>query len=244
MNRARNSLERIGEAEAVIFDLDETLIDSQQGLKAAHREVADHLQKFLDEHHVTVERNTLEETIKHVDDEMNRIVKYNRDLWWQKVVDTLCPGKRFPPRYAEKITAEYWKAYDDASVPYPDTISTIEYLKRKDYKLGIITDDDGIVGRKRQKILNLSFKDFFDAIVVSGDEVTERKPSPVPFLMVADKLGTSPRQCVMVGDKPFTDIEGGKNAGMITILVVRRRWDASVEADYEITTLSELRTLL
>jgi FMN phosphatase YigB (HAD superfamily) len=48
----------------------------------------------------------------------------------------------------------------------------------------------------------------------------------------------------MVGDKPFADIEGGKNAGMITILVVRRRWDASVEADYEITTLSELRTLL
>lgn len=234
----------IQEAEAVIFDLDETLIDSQQALKAAHRKVADLLRRFLDDNNVAVDENTLDEAIKRVDDEMNRIVMYNRDLWWQKIVDRLCTSRNLSRLHASRITAEYWRAYDDASVPYLDTISTIEYLKEKGYRLGIITDDDGIVGRKRRKIMNLGFKDFFDAIVVSGDEVTERKPSPIPFLMVADKLGTSPHRCVMVGDKPFTDIEGGKNAGMITILVVRRRWDASVEADYEITTLSELRTLL
>jgi len=39
---------KIGEMEAVIFDLDETLIDAQQGLKASHRKVADLLQKFLE----------------------------------------------------------------------------------------------------------------------------------------------------------------------------------------------------
>ena len=48
----------------------------------------------------------------------------------------------------------------------------------------------------------------------------------------------------MVGDKPFSDIAGGKRGGMLTVLVVRRRWETTVEADYEVTTLSELRTLL
>jgi FMN phosphatase YigB (HAD superfamily) len=108
----------------------------------------------------------------------------------------------------------------------------------------MVTDDDGTVGFKRRRILNLSFKDFFDAVVVAGDEVAERKPSPLPFLLIADKLATSPHRCVMVGDKPFTDIKGGKSAGMITIHIERRKWVDSVEADYQVTALAELTTLL
>lgn len=235
---------KIGEVEAVIFDLDETLIDAQQGLRAAHRKVADLLQTFLNGHAAMVERRTLEKVIRRVDDEMNERVEYNRDLWWQEIVDELCPNVVLPDSYVKSITAEYWKEYGDACIPYPDTIDVLEYLKGEGYKLCVVTDDDGDVGRKRRRIFNLSIKDFFDVIIVSGDEIAERKPSPLPFLVAADKLETSPRGCVVVGDKPFTDIEGGRRAGMITILVVRRRWGTTIEADYEVTTLSELRTLL
>jgi putative hydrolase of the HAD superfamily len=235
---------KIGEVEAVIFDLDETLIDAQQGLKAAHERVADLLQKFLEEKNVTVERSTLEKAVEQVDDEMNRGSSYNRNLWWQKILDKIGSGKTLSEPHIERITTEYWKAYEDAGIPYPDTISTLEYLKKEEYRLGILTDDDGIVGFKRRRILSLSFKDFFDATIVAGDEISESKTSPLPFLLIADKLGTSPRRCVVVGDKPFTDIKGGKSAGMITVHVARRRWDSPVEADYQITTLSELRTLL
>lgn len=235
---------KIGEVEAVIFDLDETLIDAQQGLKAAHERVADLLQKFLEEKNVTVERSILEKAVEQVDDEMNRGSSYNRNLWWQKILDKIGSGKTLSEPHIERITAEYWKAYEDAGIPYPDTISTLEYLKKEGYRLGILTDDDGIVGFKRRRILSLSFKDFFDATIVAGDEISESKTSPLPFLLIADKLGTSPRRCVVVGDKPFTDIKGGKSAAMITVHVARRRWDSPVEADYQITTLSELRTLL
>jgi len=179
-----------------------------------------------------------------MDDEMNRKSLYDRNLWWQKILDETGSRMTLPKSYVEDITAEYWRAYENGAVPYPDTISTLEYLKKEGYKLGILTDDDGIVGLKRRRILNLSFKDFFDAAIVAGDEISESKTSPLPFLLIADKLGTSPRRCVVVGDKPFTDIKGGKSAGMITVHVARRRWDSPVEADYQVTTLSELRTLL
>ena len=235
---------KIGEIEAVIFDLDETLIDAQQGLNATHEKVADLLLRFLGEKGVSVDQSRLEEAIRRIDDEMNRLVQYDRDLWWQKAVDSFRSNIRLPEPLVKTITDEYWKAYECASVPYPDAIATLEYLRKEGYRLGIVTDDDGDVGRKRRRIRSLSFVDIFDTVIVSGDEVAERKPSPLPFLVAADKLGTSPRRCAVVGDKPFTDIEGGRKAGMTTILVVRRRWNSSVEADYEITTLSELKTLL
>lgn len=235
---------KIGDVEAAIFDLDETLIDAQRGLAAAHRKIGDLFEKFFEESKTTVERGKLGETVARLDNEMNRKVLYNRNVWWQKIVDQLVPGRRLPVCLVKRMTAEYWRAYEEESAPYPDAAATLEYLKNEGYKLGLVTDDDGIVGRKGRRISRLGLKEFFDACVVAGDETAERKPSPLPFLLVADRLEVSPRRCVMIGDKPFTDIEGGRRAGMVTILVVRRRWDAQAQADYEVTCLSELRTLL
>jgi len=235
---------KIGEIEAAIFDLDETLIDAQRGLTVAHEKVADLFEGFFAQNRKIIERSKLEETIRQLDDEMNRKVLYDRNTWWQKVADQLIPGKKLAVSLVRKMTAEYWKAYEEESLPYPDATSTLDYLKNEGYKLGLVTDDDGIVGRKGRRIFRFPLKDFFDVCVVAGDEIAERKPSPVPFLLVADKLQASPRRCVMIGDKPFTDIEGGRKAGMVTILVVHRRWNAPVQADYEVTCLSELRTLL
>ena len=235
---------RIGNIEAVIFDLDETLIDAQRGLKAAHERVADLLHRFLRENEKNIERREIDTIVRRMDDEFNRQIMYDRNLWWQKILEELGYNKTLPKPFIKGITSEYWKIYEEASVPYPDAISTLEYLRKETYKLGLLTDDDGTVGFKRQRILNLSFKDFFEATVVAGDEVAERKPSPLPFLLIADKLEASPCRCVMVGDKPFTDIRGGRSAGMITIHIQRRKWADSIEADYEVTSLAELRTFL
>lgn len=235
---------KIGDIEAAIFDLDETLIDAQSGLTAAHKKVADLFEKFFTESKLTVELSKIEDTIRQLDDEMNQRLLYNRNVWWQMLVDQLAPIRRLPTSLIRKMTTEYWNAYEEDSVPYPDAATTLEYLKDEGYKLGLVTDDDGTVGRKARRISRLPLKDFFDTYVVSGDETAEKKTSPLPFLLVADRLEVSPRKCVMIGDKPFTDIEGARKAGMQTILVVRRRWNTSIQADHEVTCLSELRTLL
>jgi uncharacterized protein len=45
------------------------------------------------------------------------------------------------------------------------------------------------------------------------------KPSPKGFLLGAERMHLLPSQVAMVGDQIFTDIYGGKKAGMKTILV-------------------------
>ncbi|HEX7080234.1 MAG TPA: HAD-IA family hydrolase [Gammaproteobacteria bacterium] len=52
--------------------------------------------------------------------------------------------------------------------------------------------------------------------VVSGDRLPQKKPDPAPLLLAAEELGASPSRCVYVGDAP-RDIEAGRAAGMATI---------------------------
>jgi phosphoglycolate phosphatase len=52
--------------------------------------------------------------------------------------------------------------------------------------------------------------------VVSGDRLPQRKPNPAPLLLAAEELGVAATRCVYVGDAP-RDVEAGKAAGMATI---------------------------
>jgi phosphoglycolate phosphatase len=61
-------------------------------------------------------------------------------------------------------------------------------------------------------------KHFF-AAVVTADDVEKRKPSPEGFLACAKHLGVEAERCVIVGDTR-TDIRAGKSAGMITVGVL------------------------
>lgn len=54
--------------------------------------------------------------------------------------------------------------------------------------------------------------------IVSGDRLEQQKPHPAPLLLAADELEVSPGRCVYVGDAP-RDIEAGRAAGMKTIAV-------------------------
>lgn len=235
---------KLEKVEAVIFDLDETLIDAQQGLQAAHNQVGETLQEFLSQKGARVEQGKLLEVIQKLDDDMNRELRYNRDLWWQQLVDQLAPHTNLTSNLIDRLSEEYWQTYEDAAVPYPDAVETLLYLSQKEYCLGLVSDTDGKIGHKAERMRRLDFYELFDVCIVSGDETAELKPSGIPFLLAADRLGVPPKACVVVGDKPFADIAGGKRADMITVLIVRRRWKTDIEADYEFTSLRELRTIL
>lgn len=52
--------------------------------------------------------------------------------------------------------------------------------------------------------------------VISGDRLPQKKPHPAPLLLAAEELGIDARRCVYVGDAP-RDIDAGRRAGMATI---------------------------
>lgn len=77
------------------------------------------------------------------------------------------------------------------------------------------------------------------------------KPEPLLYEMAMRRLGASPADCVMVGDRPDTDILGAQRLGMRTALVRTGRFppgeplpDGMANPDWDVESLTELDTLL
>jgi HAD superfamily hydrolase (TIGR01450 family) len=84
--------------------------------------------------------------------------------------------------------------------------------------------------------------------VASGVEpVIIGKPHPLLFEMALEQLGCAPEQCLMVGDRPDTDIAGAAALGMQTALVRTGRfgagepWPAGLcRATWDVENLNQL----
>lgn len=236
-----NSLQDV---KAVLFDFDETLIDAIEGLEAAHGAIAGKLCDYFSSEASGLSSKDISEKLSDFDDRMNFERRYDRDLWWPGFIDELGIRGDLSRSQIEGLTKIYWEAYAEAAGPYPSTSSTLKYLDEKGYVLGIVTDTDGSGIPKRERISRFDFSNFFDVIVVGGDDTPRSKPDPGPFELAASDLGMEPGECVMVGDKPFTDIRGAKSVGMRTILLKRRDWGVEENPDFTVESLDDLKELL
>ncbi|MFP4006332.1 MAG: HAD family hydrolase [Candidatus Hadarchaeia archaeon] len=234
---------RIKDVEAVIFDLDETLIDAKKGLSAAQRAVSKKIIKYFQEE-IALTEEEMTEKLSDFDDEMNRKTLYERDQWWPKFLKRLGIRKKPSQLQIEDLTDTYWKRYAQAANLYPGVKSTLKYLKDRGIKLGIITDTDGSKIPKRERIRPLEIFDLIDGIIIAGKETPEPKPHPEGYKKLISKLGSDAKNTVMVGDKPFTDIKGANSLGITTVLVNRRDWDSMEKPDYTVNSIAELKNLI
>ncbi len=119
---------------------------------------------------------------------------------------------------------------------YPDTISVLEECRRLGWKNHLLSNNYPEVPAMVEK---LGLSPYLDGITVSA-LVGKEKPSPELFAIARKEAGF-PEIAVMIGDNPKADIEGGKAAGMKTILVHRK---APVCADAACASLSEIPAIL
>ncbi|HNY22331.1 MAG TPA: HAD family hydrolase, partial [Treponemataceae bacterium] len=56
--------------------------------------------------------------------------------------------------------------------------------------------------------------------VIGSEETGALKPSPVPFLALANALGIPPSRILYVGNSPSSDVAGAKAVGMKTACIV------------------------
>lgn len=101
-------------------------------------------------------------------------------------------------------------------LPYLDEVLT--ELKKKGYKLGIITNT--VTSREehvRMALRKIDVEKYFDVIVTSVD-VGHEKPDERIFMTTLRKVRVKPKEAVMVGNRISADIVGGNRMGMKTIL--------------------------
>jgi len=215
--------------KAVVFDLDNTLFDSEQYFSGAFKSISEYLAK---------------KCRSNQSDIHDKLMK----LWNEKT-------SMYPHLFEELLNSlgleneleniiKIFNEYDGKLKPYQDVIPTLKELKKRNYKLGIVTD--GNVERQKRKIKSLGFADFFD-IIVFTKELNNPKPSEIPFQEVINKLEVSPQKSFYVGDNPLIDFEGAKKVGLKTIRILIGEFKGlprNEYIDYEINNLKELLNIV
>jgi len=64
-------------------------------------------------------------------------------------------------------------------------------------------------------IASLGWRDYFE-FLVCGDDLAEKKPSPMPLLYACERTGIAPECTIMIGDSCH-DIGAAKSAGIVSV---------------------------
>ncbi len=122
--------------------------------------------------------------------------------------------------------------------PFPHTDYVLLKLKSKGIKLAIVTDAPRLKAWLR--LMAMKIGNFFD-VVVTYEDTKQLKPSSLPFEAALNKLKLKPQECLMVGDLPHRDIEGAKKLGIKTCFAKYGNGTVkNSKADYEISDIKEL----
>jgi putative hydrolase of the HAD superfamily len=136
------------------------------------------------------------------------------------------------------MLAHYWSEYMQNCLASEDTLVTLQTLRERGQKLGVITN--GPVKLQQQKLDALGITRLFETIVISEAEAV-RKPDPAIFARALERCGVVCDEAVFVGDHPEIDIAGAHAAGMRPIWKYVPYWKLTVP---DVPVVKSLREIL
>ena len=206
--------------DGFIFDIDGTLTSTNQLIFDSFNYIA---KKYLNR--------------SFTDNEIISLFGPTEDV----ILKELC-GDRY-----EEARKDYYKFYSDnhsMAELYPGMKEILEYLKNKNYPLGIFTGK----GRAASMITlkELGVDHYFD-LIVTGDDVKNHKPSSEGILKYVNHFGLKKEKVLMIGDS-VSDVMASKEA---RIKVASALWDSyakekvqALESDFYFNSVEELREFL
>ncbi len=125
---------------------------------------------------------------------------------------------------------------------YPEAHEAVEILATRGYVLGLLSnaDEDFLQGALSRARLRFS-------VIQTSESLRAYKPHRSIFVAIAERLGLQSHEVLYVGDSPYADVAGARNAGM-PVAWVRREETAFPEhlpaPDVTISALTELADVL
>jgi N-acetyl-D-muramate 6-phosphate phosphatase len=178
-------------ADAVLFDLDGTLLDTAPDMIAALNQVR------------------VEQGFAPLDYALARTQVSHGSTGMMKLAFPELDGEAF-----ERLRAHFLSLYDQRiareTTPFPGFDRVLGRLEDEGMPWGIVTNKPAFLTDPLLRALNLDRR---AASVVSGDTLPQRKPHPAPLLHACAQIGLSPRRCVYVGDAE-RDVVSARAAGM------------------------------
>lgn len=213
---------------AVVWDLDGTLIDSALDLCRA-------LNKVLTE--AGFETLEVQSVRTMIGNGVPKLVERGFEAVGQQLSDADLEAivARFMALYSANPTAH--------TVLYPGVAETLEALAAAGVKQGLCTNKPEAVTRSILRQLNV---DQYFSAVVGGDTTDARKPDPKPLQLCIDTMGATVGSTIMIGDSAVD--AGSARALRVPIGLVAhgyRHTDlASIDADFVVEDIASVPEIL
>ena len=117
------------------------------------------------------------------------------------------PAQAAFERVYQGFLAHYADCTHELTELYPGVREALQFLTERSCSIGCITNKDERFTHPLLASLGLEFD-----IVLCGDSLPEKKPSPLPLLHAARHFGIEPTAGLMVGDT-HNDVEAARAAG-------------------------------
>ena len=183
------------EIRTILFDLDGTLLDTAPDLAEALNTV------LTENRHEPLAFESIRPVVSH-----GGIALIQLGFGLEQTDPAFEPLR-------QRLLAVYRDNLSRHTTPFPGIVELLDSIEQRGINWGIVTNKPAWLTEPLLKDLDL----FDRAIcVISGDTLDERKPHPAPMLYACELAGSTPQQCVYIGDAR-RDIEAGNNAGMHTL---------------------------
>jgi len=214
--------------DAVLFDLDDTLLDRD----AAIREFAERL---ADRYAGDLEPGSADRLVLSFPEWDQRGFR-PRDAVYRDLVYRL--SWRQPPD-PEDFLHFWFTVFPECAVPMTGLTTVLTALHEQGIRIGIVTNSTPRL--QYPKIDRLGIRQLLSAILISA-EVGIEKPDPRIFQIGCQRLGSRPNRTLFVGDHPTLDIRGAKDAGLSTAWMTRgRAWEElAFQPDHILQNLMDL----
>lgn len=182
--------------DAVLFDLDGTLIDTAADFRAVL-------------HHLCADQG-----VAPPDDASILATVSSGARALVELAFRLTPGARGFDTLHQALLNQYMAQLQETrSALFADMDGLLADLEHSGIPWGVVTNKPE---RFCIPLLHKLALDYRCSVLVCPDHVSQTKPHPEPLLLACDRLACAPRHCVYIGDHP-RDIEAGNAADMHTI---------------------------
>lgn len=203
--------------EAIIFDMDGVLIDSEP--------------VYLRDTYTFLKNHGIEVNYK----DLYVLIGISSDSFWQTIADMW--KTKITIEEIETLYNKETQIFHYQTVIFPHVTTILSNIKERGIKIGLASSSP--MENIKTVLQDCQITEYFD-VIVSGESFKESKPNPEIYVAAMTKLGAHPKKCIAVEDSSV-GIEAAKRAGMYVVAKEERRFGFNQnQADCRIMDLLEL----
>jgi HAD superfamily hydrolase (TIGR01509 family) len=192
--------------EAVVFDLDGVILDSEHVWDAARERLA-------------------RERRGHWHEGAQRDMMGMSSVEWSRYMHDVIGLPESPEEINDEVVSRLEAIYREELPLIPGAPEAVERVAAE-WPLGLASSSNRPI---IDLVLELSGLARFFRATVSSEEVERGKPAPDVYLEAADRLGVRAERCAAIEDSE-NGIRSGKAAGMLVVAVPNARYPPGVDA--------------